>query len=89
LDTTIKYLRCTTSAINFPDFADTGSTHLHFYKIKLIDARNATHSRVATSNRSLFISATTLSLPIFCLISFWFCAVCRLRSGFVPHAHAA
>ena len=58
---------------------DACSTHLAANKIKSIGARNAIHSRIATSHRCFCISATTLPL---CPSS------ASPRSGFVPHAQA-
>jgi|AntAceMinimDraft_5_1070358.scaffolds.fasta_scaffold94688_1 hypothetical protein len=46
-----------------------GSILLNFNKVKPINTRNATRSRVATSDRCFYISATTLIVPLFRLTS--------------------
>jgi hypothetical protein len=56
-------------SLNFLVLADAFRTHLYFKKVKPINVRNATRSRVATSHRFFYITATTLSLPVFRLTS--------------------
>jgi hypothetical protein len=50
-------------SLNFLVLVDAGSIHLNFNKVKLINARDASRSLVATFDRRFFISATMLSLP--------------------------